>query len=95
MSYFLYAWFAHFICILDQVTRENLGCHEAHGRFSLLCKKKLMRRVHWYNASTTISAGHHHTGALNNCGKMKICKSIRHLKRLDKKVRWRYTTWKV
>jgi len=27
----------------------------AHGSFSLLCKTILMRRVHWYNASTTIS----------------------------------------
>jgi len=38
MSYFLYAWFAHVVCILEQVNKEILGRREAHGRFSVLCK---------------------------------------------------------
>jgi len=33
-----------------------------------------MRREHRKNAPTTIGDGLHHTGALNNRGKMKICK---------------------
>jgi len=43
MFYFLYAWFTHVVCILQQVNKDIVGRHEAHGRFSL----------HWYNASTT------------------------------------------
>jgi len=38
MSYFLYAWFAHIVCMLEQVNKKLLGRHEAQGRFSLLCK---------------------------------------------------------
>jgi len=44
LSYFLYAWFARVVCILEQVNKEILGCHEAHRRLTLLCK---------YNADET------------------------------------------
>jgi len=47
----------------------------------------LMRRVHWYNTSTTISVGHRHTGALNKIEeKRRFEKRIRHLKRSNKKL---------
>jgi len=48
-----------------------------------------MKRVHWYNASTTISVGHHHAGSVNFEEKRRFVKSIRHLKRSYEKVRWR------
>jgi len=38
MSYFLYAWFARVVCILEKVNKEILGRHEPHTRLSLLCK---------------------------------------------------------
>jgi len=31
MSYFLYACFAHFLCILEQVNKEILGRHETRN----------------------------------------------------------------
>jgi len=37
-------------------------------------KAILMRRKCQNNSRTTTTFGFHHTGALNNCGKMKICK---------------------
>ena len=37
-------------------------------------KAKLMRRKYRDNSRTTTAFGLHHTGALNNWGKMKICK---------------------
>jgi len=58
-SYFLYAWFAYI----------------AHKFFSFYYTKAiLVRRKHRNNALTTTAIGLHHTGTLNNSGKMKICK---------------------
>jgi len=48
-----------------------------------------MRCEHRNNAPTSTAVGLHHTGALNNWGKMKIS-NIRHLKRMNAKVGWRW-----
>jgi len=40
MSYVSYAWFARFVCILEQTNKEILrvGRQEAHRMFLLLCE---------------------------------------------------------
>jgi len=46
-----------------------------HRKGFICCAEAiLMRRIHRDNAPATTSVGYRHTGALNNCGKMKICK---------------------
>jgi len=51
-----------------------LGWYTWHTGFFYYTKAILMRREHRNNAPTTIAVGRHCTGALNNWGKMKICK---------------------
>jgi len=43
MSYFLYAWFAHFVYILEQVNQEILGRHGTHTRPRCHAKTTLIR----------------------------------------------------
>ena len=38
-SYFLYAWFAHIVCILEQVNEEILGRHETRKVFVVMHKQ--------------------------------------------------------
>jgi len=60
MSYFFDAWFAHFVCILEQVNKEILGRHETQGKLSLLCKnntektRALIQRINNYQLVTVI-----------------------------------------
>jgi len=42
-----------------------LNFEAAHGRFRCYAKAILMKRVHWYNASTTLTVGHRQTEKLN------------------------------
>jgi len=61
-------------------------------------KAILMRRKHWNNSRTTTAFGLHHTGALNNWGKMKICKKASdiisdRIKKLNEDVH-RINNWK-
>jgi len=54
IPYFLYAWFPHFVCILDQVNKEILWRHEARGRYPLPGKENFdethtpIQRVNYY-----------------------------------------------
>jgi len=57
-------------------------------------KAIMMRRKHRNNSRTTTAFGLHHTGVLNNWGKWRFVKSIRHLKRSNKKVGWRCASYK-
>ena len=89
ISHFLYTWFAHVVWILEQVNKEVLGRHKAHGRFSLWCKnntdetRTLVQRISYIGWPP-------YAVALNNWGKWRFVKSIRHLKRSNEKVRRRY-----
>jgi len=58
MPYFLYAWFAHMVCILEQVSKEIVGHHKAHGKFSLLCKTNNDERRTLTQCINNISVGH-------------------------------------
>jgi len=50
--------------------------YEVQKRFRSLRKGNAVQNRHQDNAPATTAIGHrhHHTGALNNGGKMKICK---------------------
>jgi len=51
------------------------GLYALHTHFFFLQHKTiLMRCEHQNNAPTTAAVGLHHTGALNNRGKTKICR---------------------
>jgi len=92
VSYFLYTCFAHIVCILEQVNKNILGRHEAHGWFSLLCKNDTDETRTLVQRINNISVGHSHAGAFIIEEKRRFVKSSRHLKRSDKKVRWRCAT---
>jgi len=49
-------------------------------------KAILMKRVHRNNSPTTTAFGLHHTVALNNSGKMRICKKHRTFEAIEKKL---------
>jgi len=54
-SYFLYAWFAHIVCILDQVNKEILGRHETQGKLYNTDKTRaLVQRINNYQLVTVI-----------------------------------------
>jgi len=62
--FLLYASSAHYVCILELVNIENLGRHEAHGRFLLLCKnntdekRTLVQRISNYIYEITTNNEH-------------------------------------
>jgi len=75
MIYFLYAWSAHIVCMLEQVKKEVVGRHEQRTD-GFRCAKTILMR--WASTAqgylegvlntpaAAISVGHHHTGELNN-----------------------------
>jgi len=62
MSYFLYSWFAHIACILEQV-KKSLGAKKHTEGCRCYAKAMLMRRT-LVQRINSISVGHSHTGAL-------------------------------
>ena len=55
LSYFLYAWFADIVCILDQVNKEILGRHETQGKLCNTDKTRaLVQRINNYQLVAVI-----------------------------------------
>ena len=65
-----------------------------HSVHILYYTKATLVRRKLRNNSRTTTAFVLHTGVLNNWGKMKFVKSIRHFKRLNKIVGWRCASYK-
>ena len=79
-NHFLHIWLAHTIDMLgmiqnSQKNTEIKRCHETYERFWLLPEGNTAEKQTPDNApeNTCTEICHHHTGALNSGGKIKIC----------------------